>query len=68
MTQKLNDHLNPTSLKINQEGDNKFQVIIEADAFEGQSILKRHRLVNDILKDEISKIHAFSVDAKPPKK
>ena len=66
MEEKLNAHFEPQFLQINQEGDNKFQVIIQSEKFVGQSILKRHRAVNELLKDEISQIHAFTVDAKVP--
>ena len=37
-----------------------FQVVLVSDAFEGKSTLQRHRLVNSKLKEEISKLHAFT--------
>mmetsp|Transcript_8710 Transcript_8710/g.9898 ORF Transcript_8710/g.9898 Transcript_8710/m.9898 type:complete len:109 (-) Transcript_8710:17-343(-) len=68
MEKKLKEHFTPTHLEINQEGKDKFQVIIESEKFAGQAILKRHREVNEVLKDEIAQIHAFSVVAKTPAK
>jgi stress-induced morphogen len=37
-----------------------FEVIIVSPLFKDKRTLARHRLVNDSLKDEISKVHAFS--------
>ncbi|KAL2918965.1 hypothetical protein HK105_201235 [Polyrhizophydium stewartii] len=37
-----------------------FEVVIVSTAFEGKSLLQRHRLVNDAAKAEIAQIHAFS--------
>ncbi|PWY99726.1 bola-like protein [Testicularia cyperi] len=37
-----------------------YDVIIVSDAFEGLTTLKRHRMVNELLKDEIAQLHAFS--------
>ena len=67
MEQKLKEHFDPSFLQVNQESKNNFQVIIESKKFEGVSTLNRHRKVNEILKDEISQIHAFSVIANAPK-
>jgi len=36
------------------------QVKIVSPAFEGKTLIQRHRLVNDALRDEIAKLHAFS--------
>jgi len=38
---------------------------IVSDFFEPLSRLARHRAVMDALKDEIAKIHAFSVEINP---
>jgi stress-induced morphogen len=37
-----------------------FEVVIVSPLFKDKRTLARHRLVNDTLKDEISKVHAFS--------
>jgi len=38
----------------------KFEVKIVSKLFEGKPLLQRHRLVNEVLKVEISQMHAFS--------
>ncbi|EJT97974.1 bola-like protein [Dacryopinax primogenitus] len=40
-------------------GEN-YYVLIVSDDFEGLITLKRHRLVNEILKKQIAEMHAFS--------
>lgn len=37
-----------------------YDVVIVSDAFDGLNTLKRHRMVNELLKDEIAQLHAFS--------
>ncbi|MCO5596185.1 hypothetical protein L7F22_050245 [Adiantum nelumboides] len=37
-----------------------YDVIIVSDAFEGLNTLKRHRMVNELLKEQIAELHAFS--------
>ncbi|KAI9321880.1 bola protein [Dichotomocladium elegans] len=37
-----------------------FDVVIVSPQFQDKRLLARHRLVNEALKDEISKVHAFS--------
>lgn len=37
-----------------------YDVVIVSDAFSGLNTLKRHRMVNELLKDEIAQLHAFS--------
>ncbi|CAO3681518.1 unnamed protein product [Umbelopsis vinacea] len=43
-----------------------FEVIIVSNLFKDKRTLARHRLVNDTLKDEISKVHAFSQKSYTP--
>lgn len=43
-----------------------FDVIIVSPLFNDKRTLARHRLVNDSLKDEISKVHAFSQKSYTP--
>ncbi|XP_026684585.1 bolA-like protein 2 isoform X1 [Diaphorina citri] len=38
----------------------KFTVLIVSDKFEGKGILQRHRLVHQVLAEEIKQIHAFT--------
>ncbi|XP_030027974.1 bolA-like protein DDB_G0274169 isoform X2 [Manduca sexta] len=44
-----------------------FKVVVVSDKFDGLTLIKRHRLVNDILKEELkSGVHALSIEAKTP--
>ncbi|CAB3239471.1 unnamed protein product [Arctia plantaginis] len=45
-----------------------FKVVVVSDKFDGLTLIKRHRLVNDILKEELQTgVHALSIVAKTPK-
>ena len=41
-----------------------FSLLVVSDAFEGLKTLKRHQKVNELLKDIIKQLHAFSINAK----
>ncbi|KAI8087593.1 bola protein [Gilbertella persicaria] len=43
-----------------------FEVIIVSPVFEGKRLLARHKLVNEALKEEISKVHAFTQKSYTP--
>ncbi|KAI9278774.1 bola protein [Phascolomyces articulosus] len=43
-----------------------FEVIIVSPIFKDKKLLARHRLVNETLKEEISKVHAFSQKSYTP--
>ena len=45
--------------------ESHFHVVITAEAFEPMPRLARHRAVLDTLKEEVAKIHAFSVEINP---
>ncbi|KAG7447387.1 bola-like protein [Guyanagaster necrorhizus] len=47
-------------------GEN-YAIILVSEAFEGKSTLGRHRWVNELLKNEISQMHAFSQKTFTPK-
>ncbi|EIM90496.1 bola-like protein [Stereum hirsutum FP-91666 SS1] len=47
-------------------GEN-YSVVIVSEAFEGKNTLARHRMVNEMLKKEISSIHAFTQKTFTPK-
>lgn len=38
-----------------------FSLQIVSPAFEGKKLIQRHRAINDVLKDEISQVHAFQI-------
>ncbi|KDQ27096.1 hypothetical protein PLEOSDRAFT_1043691 [Pleurotus ostreatus PC15] len=45
-------------------GEN-YAITLVSEAFEGKSTLARHRWVNDLLKNEIAQMHAFSQVREP---
>lgn len=49
------------------EGETHFNVRIVSEEFQGKSLVKRHRLVYDLLQDELQTgLHALSIVAKTP--
>lgn len=69
--QKLLDAFQPSHLEVINESNNHnvppgseshFKVIIVSKVFEGERLIKRHRLVNNVLSEELSeKIHALAL-------
>ncbi len=69
--QKLQDAFAPSHLDVINESNNHnvppgseshFKVVIVAKAFEGERLIKRHRLVNGVLAEELAeKIHALAL-------
>ncbi len=48
-------------------GHSHYRVLIISDAFDGKSRVDRHRMVNEILSEELpDKIHAFALNAYAP--
>ena len=48
-------------------GESHFSVLVVSPVFAGKSRLERHRMVNEVLADELSgKIHALAVTALTP--
>lgn len=48
-------------------GESHFRILVVSDAFSGKSRLERHRLVNDLLKDELAGgIHALALSTLAP--
>ncbi|KAF8584442.1 bola-like protein [Ramaria rubella] len=44
-----------------------YAVLIVSEAFEGKMTLGRHRMINELLKDQIAQMHAFSQKTLTPK-
>ncbi|MCL7033601.1 hypothetical protein MKW94_001010 [Papaver nudicaule] len=79
---KLEKELTPTALEIedisyqhaghagvrgNSNGETHFNVRVVSKEFDGKSLVKRHRLVYDLLQEELkSGLHALSIVAKTP--
>ena len=78
ITNKLREAFTPESLDVTDEshlheghaghrpgGETHFNVHIVSDAFKGKSRVDRHRMINDVLREELAtKIHALAIDAR----
>ena len=78
--QKLIENLRPTRLDVVNDserhaghrsspgtGNSHFQLLVVSKDFEGKSRIERHRMVNELLADEISgPIHALQIKAYAP--
>jgi stress-induced morphogen len=76
---KLQNQLNPIWLSVaneshfhhqpisNKAPETHFKIEIVSSSFENLSLLKRHRLVNEIIKSELEEIKASSLFAFSPK-
>ncbi|KZV80901.1 bola-like protein [Exidia glandulosa HHB12029] len=66
----LKNVLNVSHLEITDTssgcGEN-YSIVIVSASFEGKTTLARHRLVNELLKDQIAQMHAFSQKTYTPK-
>ncbi|XP_038222900.1 bolA-like protein DDB_G0274169 [Zerene cesonia] len=52
---------------VPKNSETHFKVVVVSDKFDGLPLIKRHRLINDILKEELqSGVHALSIIAKTP--
>jgi BolA protein len=48
-------------------GETHFRVAVVSAAFEGKSLVERHRLINAVLKDELAgPVHALAIKASTP--
>lgn len=42
-----------------------YKISVESPKFQGLSMIKQHRMVNDILKEHIKGMHGLTLDTKP---
>jgi BolA protein len=73
---KLTQHLAPTFLQVineshmhcvDEDAETHFKVVIVSKKFENESLIKCHKLVNNILQHELrSGLHALSVTVRTP--
>lgn len=72
---KLQEALNPSYLLVENEShmhggsalESHFKVTVVADAFNGQRLLQRHRIINQLLAEELkSYIHALAMHTYTP--
>lgn len=80
ITEKLSKALMPHSLEVideshlhaghsgaRPEGETHFRVKIQSDAFQDKSLVQRHRMVNEVLAEELSgPVHALAISASVP--
>lgn len=80
MREKLMFSLRPTRLDVVNEshlhaghrsspgtGESHFRVLIVSEAFAGKSRVERHRIVNDLLSNELKNaVHALAIKACAP--
>lgn len=60
-------HAGHAAMKDTSDKETHFNLKIVSPKFEGQSLVKRHRMVYDLLSDELqSGLHALSIVAKSP--
>ncbi|KAG1326734.1 putative sufE-like protein 1, chloroplastic/mitochondrial [Cocos nucifera] len=60
-------HAGHAGVRGNNDGETHFNVRVVSKEFEGKSLVKRHRLVYDLLQEELqSGLHALSIVAKTP--
>lgn len=63
----LNEKLSPKLLTVKDVSGgcgSMFAINIQSTKFKGNTMIKQHRLVNEILKDEISKWHGLQLKTK----
>ncbi|KAH3670884.1 hypothetical protein OGAPHI_000595 [Ogataea philodendri] len=67
---KLKEALDPSSLSVRDISDgcgSMFAINVESAKFKGLSMIKQHRLVNELLKDEIANWHGLQLKTKAQK-
>ena len=63
---KLQQHLPNAQIDVEDltGTQDHYRVVVVSDMFSGKSLLQRHQLINDILKEELKgPIHALSIQA-----
>ncbi|XP_055851225.1 bolA-like protein DDB_G0274169 [Episyrphus balteatus] len=74
----LSENLSPVHMEIINESymhnvpkgsESHFKVLVVSDKFNDLPLIKRHRLVNDLVKTKLEGnfVHALSIEAKTPK-
>eukprot|EP01080_Neovahlkampfia_damariscottae_P012575 gene12575-6395_t len=67
LKQKLNP-IHMDVMDISGGCGSMFQIDVVSPEFEGKSILQQHKLVKQILSDEIKEMHGLTLKTKTPKK
>lgn len=80
ITKKLTEAFSPLELSVideshihaghagaRPEGETHFKIAVVSGAFAGKLPIMRHRMINEVLADELAgPIHALSISAEPP--
>ncbi|KAH8616554.1 putative BolA like protein [Trypanosoma vivax] len=68
--ERIRSSMQPTKCEVTavSADDRKYGVVIVSEKFRGLSLVKRHRMVNDLFKEELlsGEIHALTIKADPP--
>jgi BolA protein len=60
-------HLHAGHAGAHPEGESHFRVRIVSGSFKGKSRVERHRMINQVLADELeARVHALAIHASPP--
>ncbi|KAF3991618.1 hypothetical protein FT663_01455 [Candidozyma haemuli var. vulneris] len=63
----LKDHFDPSTLQVRDISGgcgSMFAITVESSKFKGITMIKQHRLVNEVLKDEIAQWHGLQLKTK----
>ncbi|XP_044005401.1 DNA-binding transcriptional regulator BolA [Aphidius gifuensis] len=73
---KIEDALKPCYFAVYNESymhnvpkgaETHFKVVVVSEKFDNQTLIKRHRIINGLLEDELKNgVHALSIEAKTP--
>jgi len=77
ITDSITESLQPVHLEVINESymhnvptgsETHFKVLVVSDKFQDMTLLKRHRLINDVVKTKLEGnfVHALSIEAKTP--
>jgi len=75
ISSKIEDALHPLHLEVENEShmhnvpagsESHFKILVVSDQFDGLMLIKRHRLLNSILSDELKQIHAMALHTMTP--
>ena len=74
LTDQLQVALNPTHLEVLNESKNHsgpateshFKLIVVSDDFSNLKLIQRHRLINDLFREELNHIHALAMHTYTP--
>ncbi|MDH5423467.1 MAG: BolA/IbaG family iron-sulfur metabolism protein [Gammaproteobacteria bacterium] len=75
ISSKIQDAIQPLHLQVENEShmhnvpagsESHFKIVVVSEQFDGQMLIKRHRLINQILSEELQQIHAMALHTMTP--